>query len=108
MTIIPIKKTSGIELIPAEKKFLCHVRLVDMDYVNDLPWDRYVRLKASAEAVKRLVRQGARILDIGGTVGGPPFFLPPPDKDAFESANHFVAGFACSFEEAYSDWSSSH
>lgn len=73
---VPIKKIQGIELLPTERPTVFAVRVTDAETRKNLSWDRYVRLKASADAIRNLAAGGASILDVGGYDGALGLFLP--------------------------------
>lgn len=70
---IPIKPIEGVTLELASSG-IARVIVNDPSAKADLSWDRFVRLKAAAEAVKQL--NAKVILDAGGYDGALGFFLP--------------------------------
>lgn len=80
---LPIDITSGVTLIP-KSTGICTVSVSAVDCKNDLSWDRYVRLRASAEAV--LKTDSETILDAGGYDGALGFFLPNKSIDLIDPA----------------------
>ncbi len=80
---IPIKVIDGVELT-VKREGIAAVVVTDQARAMDLSWDRFVRLKAAAEAVKQT---GAKvILDAGGYDGAIGFFLPGVQIDVIDSA----------------------
>lgn len=73
---VPIRKIEGVELLPSETAAVYDVRVTNAEERFNLSWDRYVRLKASADAIRSLVSTGTRILDVGGYDGALALFLP--------------------------------
>lgn len=86
MTTVPIKKSSGLELVTTDLESVCRVKVSNPSGIHDLSWDRYVRLKACANAVKELSPQARRILDVGGFDGALAFFLPDYEIDLIDPA----------------------
>lgn len=83
MTSIPIKIVEGVELF-SKGAGIAAVCVTNNDAWKDLSWDRFVRLKAAATAVKQ---SGAKIiLDAGGYDGAIGFFLPGVDIDVVDPA----------------------
>lgn len=80
---VPIKSIDGIELLPSHRGIATAV-VKDFDGWKNLSWDRYVRLKKSAEQVKEL--KVGRILDAGGYDGAIGFFLPGVQIDVIDPA----------------------
>jgi hypothetical protein len=76
----------GVELVPTQVEGVAHVRVHNHDLQNELSWDRYVRLKAAADAIKRLVDPNMRILDVGGYDGALALFLPNYQVDLIDPA----------------------
>jgi hypothetical protein len=72
----PIKVIAGLELDLPEGKLIAFARVLDAAAKFDLSWDRFVRLKAAAEAVCKVVEPPARLLDVGGYDGALALFLP--------------------------------
>lgn len=73
---VPIKPTAGVTLEPGELRGIAKVVVKDMAAKQQLPWDRFVRLKHAAQAVT--TAKAKSILDAGGYDGAIAFFL----KDA--------------------------
>ena len=71
----------------------------DASCMTSLSWDRYVRLKAAAEAISELLEPGAQILDVGGYDGAIAFFLPGFEIDLLDPS---TTG-ACFLEEPAGD-----
>jgi hypothetical protein len=53
---------------------------------SSLSWDRFVRLKAAAEAILQLAVKDTKILDVGGYDGALALFLPDHDVDLVDPA----------------------
>ncbi len=71
-TEIPIEQIAGISLL-STRVGLATVCVTEHKRKNDLSWDRYVRLQASAGAV--LESGCSTVLDVGGYDGALAFFL---------------------------------
>jgi len=83
---VPIKVIEGVELIPCERSGICSVRVLNAEARYNLSWDRYVRLKAAADTIKKLVTPDAGILDVGGYDGALALFLPAYKIDLIDPA----------------------
>jgi len=82
-TEIPIKQISGVKLVSKSLGVATAV-VTDLNGMNDLPWDRYVRLQASAAAV--LQTDCRTVLDVGGYDGALGLFLPNLSVDLVDPA----------------------
>lgn len=80
---IPIGMTRGIELT-ARSPGVATANITNAAAAHDLPWDRYVRLKAAAQAVSAV--NAASVLDAGGYDGALKFFLPGVSIDVIDPA----------------------
>jgi hypothetical protein len=76
---LPLTAINGVQLTETSTGGISKVRVMDESARKDLSWDRYVRLEAAAEAVRKLFPYGARILDAGGFDGALALFLPKYD-----------------------------
>lgn len=83
---IPIKVINGVELVPTNKPGICKVHVHDASEKNALSWDRYVRLKAAADVIKKLGDRKTKILDVGGYDGALALFLPEYCIDLIDPA----------------------
>lgn len=81
---VPIKAVAGVELNLQEGKQIATVRVIDSAAQGTLSWDRFVRLKAAAEAVKALPPR--HLLDAGGYDGALALFLPDHKIDVIDPA----------------------
>lgn len=82
--VVPIKTIDGVELDLPEGKHIATARVTDLAAKTDLSWDRFVRLKAVAEAVTTL--RSLRLLDAGGYDGALALFLPEHKIDVIDPA----------------------
>lgn len=71
--IVPIQSMQGLRLEKTSLEGVARVVVEDKRAWNDLPWDRFVRLKAAARAVKQI--GAVHVLDAGGYDGALAFFL---------------------------------
>ncbi|CAN5442558.1 hypothetical protein BH11CYA1_BH11CYA1_10520 [soil metagenome] len=83
---VPIKAVEGVQLEMQQGLPIATARVYDFTASAHLSWDRFVRLKASAEAIKKLANPGARILDAGGYDGALALFLPGYQVDVIDPA----------------------
>ncbi len=83
---IPIQKIDGVELLSTDTVGVCRVHAYDASASKALPWDRYVRLKAAADAIRKLVSTETSILDVGGYDGALALFLPEFQLDLIDPA----------------------
>lgn len=72
---VPIRKIEGVDLLPTETKAVYRVEVTNAEARMNLSWDRYVRLRAAADAIKGLTPQETSILDVGGYDGALALFL---------------------------------
>lgn len=72
---LPLVHAEGISLARTDCDGISHVRVVDKEVKNRLPWDRFVRLQAAAEQIKTSQFKACSILDVGGYEGALAFFL---------------------------------
>lgn len=70
---IPIDPAASVELTPGDLQGVSRVVVHDHKGRNDLSWDRFIRLKATAEAVRLTGSQ--TLLDVGGFDGALAYFL---------------------------------
>lgn len=82
---VPIKVIDGVELVPTTAG-VSRVHVLDANKRGDLSWDRYVRLRAAADAIKKLADAETRILDVGGFDGALALFLPEHSIDLIDPA----------------------
>ncbi len=76
----PIKTSGGIALHNTELRGIARVEVLNSSAVQDLPWDRYMRLSRTAQEVVEFSKQAnmdpaSSILDVGGFDGALGFFL---------------------------------
>lgn len=83
---VPIKAIAGVELVPTEREGIAKVVISDTGVIKDLSWDRYVRLKAAADAIRQLVGADAPVLDAGGFDGALGLFLSNYTIDLLDPA----------------------
>ena len=76
---MPLTAINGVQLTETSTAGISKVRVIEEAARKDLTWDRYVRLEAAADAVRKLFPYGARILDAGGFDGALALFLPKYD-----------------------------
>lgn len=82
-TDIPIEQINGVSLV-SKIVGVATVNVTDGKGKNDLSWDRYVRLQASADAVTET--GCSTVLDVGGYDGALAFFLPEHAIDLIDPA----------------------
>lgn len=83
---VPIKIIEGVELLETANAGIRRVKVSKPESKDDLPWDRFVRLKATADAVKELVQSDSELLDVGGYDGALALFLPEYKFDLIDPA----------------------
>jgi len=81
---VPIKPIEGIELEPTEMQGISKVKITNNELKQELSWDRFVRLKAAAEAV--IAVNAKTVIDVGGYDGALGFFLPGVGIDLIDPA----------------------
>lgn len=81
---VPIKPIEGIELEPTEVPGISKVKITNNEPKQELSWDRFVRLKAAAEAV--IAVDAKTVIDAGGYDGALGFFLPGVEIDLIDPA----------------------
>lgn len=64
---IPIESNKNVELVPTQHEGVCRVKVLDPEGKNSLSWDRFVRLKAAADAIEELIGSERKRL---GTISG--------------------------------------
>lgn len=80
---VPIEQIAGVSLL-SKRVGVSSVSVTDNKGKNDLSWDRFVRLQASAEAV---MESGCTtVLDVGGYDGALAFFLQDTPIDLVDPA----------------------
>ena len=80
--VVPIKAIDGVELDLQDGRQIAATRVIDSSAKQSLSWDRYVRLKAAAEAIVAI----SSILDTGGYDGALALFLPGHKIDVIDPA----------------------
>lgn len=88
---VPIRMIEGVELLPADSAGVSRGRVLDAEAKKALSWDRYVRLKAAANAISNLSLQDRTILDVGGYDGALALFLPEFELDLVDPATTGVS-----------------
>lgn len=83
---VPIRAIEGVELDLPEGKLIAAAHVLDAAAKLNLSWDRFVRLKAAAEAVSNHIDSSARLLDAGGYDGALALFLPDLKVDVIDPA----------------------
>ncbi len=83
---VPIKIIDGVELLETGITGVKRIKVTRSEKKFELAWDRFVRLKAAADAVKKLVRSEAKLLDVGGYDGALALFLPEYTFDLIDPA----------------------
>lgn len=82
----PIKATQATRLVPSETTGIARVEVLRPEDRFELSWDRYLRINAVVEEVKRIVRaenlKDKKILDVGGFDGALALFFV--DETGFE------------------------
>lgn len=84
--MVPIESIAGVELIPSGSSGISKVLVHDPQKRFALSWDRFVRLKAAAEAIANVANKGIKILDVGGYDGALGLFLPGYELDLIDQA----------------------
>jgi hypothetical protein len=82
--VVPINAIAGVELNLLPGELIASVKVTDGSAKSDLSWDRFVRLKAAAQAVQ--ATHAKRLLDAGGFDGALAFFLSGYEIDVIDSA----------------------
>jgi hypothetical protein len=82
--VVPIKAIAGVELDLQEGNQIAAARVTDNTARFRLSWDRFVRLKAAAEAIQAM--PPGRILDAGGYDGALSLFLPDYKVEVIDPA----------------------
>lgn len=72
---LPLVHAEGISLARTDCDGIFHVRVIDKEVKNRLPWDRFVRLQAAADKIKAVLPTACSVLDVGGYEGALAFFL---------------------------------
>ena len=83
---LPIKVIDGVELLEVGSPGIRRVKVSNSDKISELSWDRFVRLKATADAVRELVQSDSELLDVGGYDGALALFLPEYTFDLIDKA----------------------
>lgn len=84
--VVPIKTIDGIELVPTEIAGVHSVRVLNAEARRDLSWDRYIRLKAAADAIVDVLDANSKIIDVGGYDGALALFLTNYHLDLIDPA----------------------
>lgn len=84
--IVPIEINPAVQLSKSAHPDIASIIVTDHDARYDLSWDRFVRLNAAAEAIKKVADRQARILDVGGFDGALALFLPDFEIDLIDPA----------------------
>ncbi len=98
---IPIKPIDGIELQSTEIPGISTVKVMNSKLKKELSWDRFVRLKAAAEAVTAM--GGKTVLDAGGYDGALGFFLPDLAIDLIDPVTTGGSVLSISADDDYYD-----
>lgn len=88
---VPISTIPGVELVATDSNGICKVIVSDPSTRSDLSWDRFVRLKAAADAIIQLTGSGTKILDVGGYDGALALFLADYEVDLVDPATTGVS-----------------
>lgn len=83
---VPINVIPGVELVPTDSPGICKVAVKDQSTKFALSWDRFVRLKAAADAISKNAGGDVTILDVGGYDGALALFLPGNELDLIDPA----------------------
>lgn len=83
---VPITQTPGVHLEPTMTSGISRACVDDSSKRMDLSWDRYVRLKAAADAVEQNSSSSQNLLDAGGYDGALALFLPDYQVDVIDPA----------------------
>ncbi|HEY9678977.1 MAG TPA: class I SAM-dependent methyltransferase [Drouetiella sp.] len=81
---VPIKAIAGVELDLLDGIGIATARVTNTAAKFNLSWDRFVRLKAAAEAIEATTT--SRLLDAGGYDGALALFLPDRQFDVIDPA----------------------
>lgn len=78
---VPFAANQGVRLIPTETEGIAQAEVLDAEQQYSLPWDRFMRLRTTADHLRRLVglERKVRILDVGGFDGAFAMFVPGHD-----------------------------
>ncbi len=82
---VPIKSIVGVELAISDTPGIRRVVVKDRS-TRALSWDRFVRLKAAAEAIMQIADSKTTILDVGGFDGALALFLQDHEIDLIDPA----------------------
>lgn len=80
---IKLQKTDGIRLEPIGNG-IARAVVHDRFQVEELTWDRYMRLRHTAQQMKSLISDSEKILDVGGYDGALAFFLETHEVDVID------------------------
>jgi hypothetical protein len=85
---VPFAANLGVRLIPTDTEGIASAEVLDADQQYSLPWDRFMRLRTTADHLRRLVgsERKVRILDVGGFDGAFAMFVPGHDVDVIDPA----------------------
>jgi hypothetical protein len=83
---VPISNTTGVELVATQTAGISRALARDPARRLALSWDRFVRLKAAAEAIAQVAGKETKILDVGGYDGALAMFLPDYQVDLVDPA----------------------
>ena len=83
---VPIRIIDGVELHETARAGIRRVEVSKPECKSDLPWDRFVRLKATADTIRKLVQSDSDVLDVGGYDGALALFLPEYNLELIDPA----------------------
>lgn len=81
---VPIKSIDGIELEPTQVPGISKVLVTNPEAKKDLSWDRFIRLRAAADAA--IATKSRSVLDAGGYDGALGLFMPQASIDLIDPA----------------------
>jgi len=85
---VPIRMSPGVRLSETERQGVSRVEVVDAEERFALPWDRFMRLRAVADHLRRITGEcrTLTILDAGGFDGALAMFLPGHEVEVIDRA----------------------
>lgn len=97
---VPISRICGVSIEPIEGQPYSSVKVADISQREMLSWDRYVRLKACAEAIRERIDAPAKVLDVGGYDGALSLFLPDYEVFLIDPATTGEEFFEADFRDS--------
>lgn len=97
----PIESSGGVRLVPTATPGVSTAAVTDAEERHNLPWDRFMRLNAVSEHLRRIIgeKRRVRILDVGGFDGAFAMFVPGHDVDVIDVATTGGSGLRIPLED---------